>query len=424
MKNSETERELTELIKSTLDNYHEDYIPGAWENFADNRRRRKRIILFRIATGIAACLMIGWLGFHSINQNSHIKPETAVVNSNPDKAPVVKEPLVIDKPIAKNNETEQKTNNNNNILSSSKKNIAPVNVYKSDYKAVADNQPTLTQLPEIKDSAAREMITIPSATDTLKSFLASSANPVDSTADLKGFQNLSGLSETPKSQSIEEQLNLQRIAENSARISVKRKIRFGINISPGVNSTQTGSAFNYSGGINTDIALFSNIQLSTGLQIEHQSVINGGQNNSAVSSALTKADLVNLDIPLNITWKFFSDKSKSFYVSGGVSSLAYLSEKYDKTTYTQQISEVRTMALGVEKVAYSVEDLQSTVQTTEPSFNSFDIAGRLNILFGMEQRLSPKLYLHFEPYIKIPVSGLASENLRFSTGGITCKISF
>ena len=66
MKNSETDRELNDLIKGTLDNYEEQYILGSWENFVRIRKRRKKLILWFSCTGIAASLLIGWLGFRFI----------------------------------------------------------------------------------------------------------------------------------------------------------------------------------------------------------------------------------------------------------------------------------------------------------------------------------------------------------------------
>ena len=165
--------------------------------------------------------------------------------------------------------------------------------------------------------------------------------------------------------------------------------------------------------------------ISTGLQIEHQDVINKSSDNPAwIPPEKTQAELVDLDLPLNITWKFLIRKSTCYYLSSGISSVIYLSEKYTSTSYSQKIVQTVEMDGGVPNVTYQLENVKTTEQKTEAPFNTFDFAGRINIMLGFEQHLSSRLFLHLEPYIKIPVSQLATENLRFTTRGITCKISF
>lgn len=426
MKSSETEREITELIKTTLDNYQEDYIPGAWENFVSIRKRKKKIIFLRIASGIAACLIIGLLGLQYFSSDHLVKQDTAIVKNDRRQKPLVKDSIdktdapQADKAGSRELLADQNTDNRE----------TPKSVYQSAKTKVVvkdsnDAKNKSSQLAEVatqlnNGAGEKNSTAIPSSANVVENTQKQSGNRTDSTVNKADSKP----SKPAEKKAFSEQELLRRFAANDIQSSEKRKIRVGINFSPGVSSTQMGSAFTYSGGVSTDIKLFSNILLSTGLQIEHQSVKNGNNATASLSAARTKADLVNLDLPLNITWKFISGKSKSFYVSGGVSSLAYLSEKYDKTISIRQIAEVKTVAAGMEKLSYKMENIETKSETTEPSFNSLDIAGRLNLIFGMEQRLSPKLYLHLEPYMKIPVSGLATENLRFSTGGVTCKISF
>jgi len=138
----------------------------------------------------------------------------------------------------------------------------------------------------------------------------------------------------------------------------------------------------------------------------------------------TKATLVDLDIPLNITWKFLVRKSTSYYVSGGISSVVYLSEKYANTSYSQQMVAVVEVNDYKPSITYQKENVKTTEQTTEDPLSTFDFASRVNIIFGYEQHLSSKLFLHVEPYLKIPISDLATQNIKYTTGGITCKISF
>ena len=204
-----------------------------------------------------------------------------------------------------------------------------------------------------------------------------------------------------------------------------QKFRLGVNVSPGVTSTNTASSFNFSGGINADYDLSHSFRFSTGIQVEHHNVINESSDNPAwIPSGQTQADLVDLDLPLNLTWKFLVRKSTCYYLSGGISSVIYLSEKYTNISYTQKMVEIVDMSEGAPSVAYELENVKNTEQTTEAPLSTFDFAGRINIIFGFEQHISSRLFLHLEPFIKIPVSDLATENLKFTTSGITCKISF
>jgi hypothetical protein len=206
-------------------------------------------------------------------------------------------------------------------------------------------------------------------------------------------------------------------------------VLLGFNLSPGINSTSTGASFNYAGGVNMEIALLPELSLSTGVQIEHQTVetVNSVAN-AAIPSDHMNANLTNLDIPINITWRFLTKgvgKEKySYYISGGVSSLAYLGERYVKTTYRQEVREQLNMVASEAKMTYKLENFATTSENKEEPFNAFDVAGRINLIFGIERKISQDLNLHIEPYVKIPLSGLGSENMKFMTSGITCKISF
>jgi len=204
-----------------------------------------------------------------------------------------------------------------------------------------------------------------------------------------------------------------------------KKVRFGINIAQGINSTSTASASNYSGGVNIDIPLWGKLEISTGMQIEQQNVVSKSSDGlAAIPSDIKRASLLNFDFPLNIKWKIFSRKTGSYYISGGISSLAYLSEKYTTTSQRQELRET-AMAVGEgEAKTYKLENVETTTSITPNVSSPFDIAGRLNISIGYEKQISPALYLHIEPFLKIPVSGLANENLRFVTSGITFKLSF
>jgi hypothetical protein len=399
MKNSETDRELNDLIKATLDNYEEQYILGSWENFVRVRKRRKKLIFWFTCTGIAASLLLGWLGFR------FILPGT--FNSNSDLQQQNTSKLEIS--LEKDTLNEHKIARQLQTIPAENKKTKEGIFYKtlvSSGEAQSINQ---TQ-KELRDSLNILRTSELSTSGSVSDNYVSEAHRADTTGNKPVFR----------------QADVNMIPENNlSENNRSQKFRFGVNVSPGVTSTSTASSFNFSGGVNADYEFSRSFRFSTGVQVEHQNVINESSDNPAwIPSGQTQADLVDIDLPLNLTWKFLIRKSACYYLSGGISSVIYLSENYTSTSYTQKMVGTVEMNDGVPNVAYQLENVISVEQETEAPLSTFDFAGRINIIFGFEQHLSSRVFLHFEPYIKIPVSELATQNLRFTTSGITCKISF
>jgi hypothetical protein len=431
MKNSETDSEFFDLIKNTLDNYEEHYILGSWENYVKQRKKRRKIILWRIGTGIAASLIIGWLGFRLI-------PSPALINSSdsakqsPRFSNVVI-PAAIDSLdnsilIRKLPSGKKETNLTGNDASARTSNNRSVYMLRNRVADTSKESQAMSDKLLASDAISNQEAYISDRADsqnlpdTLKAGISQSPNSTDT--GKSGYET--GRSDSSGYKAPYTQPDpLISIEKDIANRPSDQKFRFGVNISPGVTSTSTASSFNYSGGINADYTFLTAFRLSTGLQIEHLSVVNNvPSEDPALPGGETKAELVDLDIPLNITWKFLVRKSTSYYVSSGISSVVYLSEKYANTSYSQQMVEVVEVKDWKPNITYQMQNVKTTEQTSEEPLSTFDFASRVNIIFGFEQHLSSKLFLNVEPYLKIPISELATQNIKYTTGGITCKISF
>ncbi|MEN6619444.1 MAG: outer membrane beta-barrel protein [Rikenellaceae bacterium] len=377
------DKELSELIKETIAGYEEEYVAGAWENFVNKRKRRKKIIYLRFAAGVAASILLWLLGLNIYDKEQ--PASTTSPYTNPTQST---QEISVDSSIPDKVQTVAKK-----ILASN--------------RAISPTTRSYANINKLETAVSFEITT--KRADSVKAVFNTSPT-TDSTRGSRVAESI-----------IDQKKEANQIKTEQS----KRKVKFGINVAQGINSTSTASSHSYSGGVNIDIPLIGQLQLSTGLQVEHQSVVSKkSDGNSAIPADRNRASLINLDFPLNITWKFFSRKSNSYYISGGISSLAYLSEKYTTTSYKQEVKEAVTL-LGTEEArTYKLENVETTTTHSGEPSNAFDIAGRINISLGIEKQLSPKLYLHVEPYLKIPVSGLATENLKFTTSGIICKISF
>ena len=411
MKKFKTDSEISNLIRKSLENYEEEYIQGSWENFLQKRKRNDRKLFWLIASGVAACLLIGFAGLSYLHvENRNI--QNSVVQQS---VPVTLKTPAIDKKSEENKSpliAALKTTNNNK----SKKTASIVLPGKMEYLVTeeANNQTGNQQ-------------TIGLAADTAKkiTLLASdiARQPDKSKADtVKSSSNAMTRKPTSTFQNIQPSKENRDVASATGR-----KVRFGINFSPGVNSAQTSGSLDYTGGVSADITLSQKFLLSTGLQVQNQHVdqkIAGIVSSTSAPQDETKTKLINLDVPLNIIWKFFSVKSNSWYVSAGVSSLVYLNQQDVNTKYSNLLVPVSLKVGGSDVKTYDIVSQVSVTQNTVTPSQTLDLAGRINLMVGFETKLSNRMLLHFEPYAKIPSPGQTSNSLNQTTTGINFKVSF
>jgi hypothetical protein len=411
-KQDQTESKIFAQIKQSLEQYEESYIPGSWEGFVQKRKQNKRRLLLRIASGIAACLLIGYIGTNLIMPE---KREAAI--------PIAEQ---VSQPSTKAITPELKTTEN------TIQNVVPVKPQASRNKIynseTMSTSVTRSIIPAETDHQAKEFLVVTNDTTNstkkelailVSSILPPQKNKVDSTTNRI---------DTIRKNTSPTVLDHQPLGEKQTLASItKRKIRFGVSFSPGVNTNQTTGSLNYMGGVSADIPLFSNFQLSTGLQLENQNFVRKIPGIVAASSAPqneTQSKLLNLDLPLNITWRFLSGKSNSYYVSTGMSSLVYLKQENKNTNYSQMLVPASSVVAGDEVKSYNVIEQVSVTRNSVDPVQTFDFAGRINIMVGIEKKLTDKIYLHIEPYSKIPTSGQSSGNLNHTTTGVNFKISF
>jgi hypothetical protein len=427
MENSETDREITDLIKSTLDNYEEQYILGSWENFSRRRRRRKKLILLLGGTGIAASLLIGWIGVRFILTGPlSSSPESQVKGISSLEFSPERDTIMSQSPLL-NIETISAGKDGSGIAghdpalhseSGSRVNNQAQNMIPVTLNTVREEEgDTSVSAPEIYPSE-KSMAYLP------KDIRALSADSVTDITDSLVSEDYR--SDSAESTPVYREADIMISPDNEMVDKAgSKRIRLGVNVSPGVTSTSTASSFSYSGGVNADLDLSRSFRLSAGVQVERQDIINENPDSPDwIPPEQTQAEILNLDLPLNITWKFLIRKSSCYYISSGISSIVYLSEKYTNTSYTQKMVQTVDMMDGEPNISYQLENVKTTQEETEPPLNTFDFAGRVNIMIGFEQHLSSRLFLHLEPYIKIPLSELGTQNIKYTTSGITCKISF
>lgn len=115
------------------------------------------------------------------------------------------------------------------------------------------------------------------------------------------------------------------------------------------------------------------------------------------------ADCRVLDIPLNISYKFFNRKNTTISVGSGISSYIMLREDY-RFTYDEND--------GNNPLAYHVVNENQHWLSV------------LNFQANVQQRLSSRLSIGLQPYMKIPLSNIGFAGVKLHSLGMAANLSW
>ena len=270
-------------------------------------------------------------------------------------------------------------------------------------------------------------VVIDSAKTTAQAFSSSLAGKKDNTANLqqpvvisKAMQQL-----FDKEDKAKKNTEIQQTTAN--------KIALGVYAASYVNYAKGSQRqFNNGVGISSDIRLTDNLSLSTGMAIGQNTlaynstmpsmpvaaamVATNSRNFTASASMLPliiptsknlNANLVNLDVPVNLKYNF-NPQTGNTYVAAGLSSGTFINESYN-TTYSYN--------------SPGNASVQQSEDVNHKSFDNFYFAQMVNLAFGVGYPLG-RNKLFIEPFLKYPLNGLGDQHILFGSGGINLKFNF
>lgn len=196
----------------------------------------------------------------------------------------------------------------------------------------------------------------------------------------------------------------------------------------------SSSSMNLGAGVSSGISLSKRFTLIAGLALAKNTLVfdsevpansyvqflnstpldQKSQNLLATSSVAQiskfEAQLLNLDIPVNIKYSLSREPDKVF-VTAGLSSYTYLNEAYTYS-YNYLTSGSNSFSSGS----------SSNDKVINKNFGKFDLAQTLNLSFGFTHTAKVQRFV-IEPFIKYPLGTLGSQNIRFGSAGINFKLS-
>lgn len=445
-----SEEELIQQVKSVFEDYNDGFADHGWAELRKKypEKESKRLPIWWLTGAAAALLIVVGLYFNDTFEKQHIKLKVHQVKDQTNKdADVVK-------PQQEEAYAELKPNKNSNTTSNrgiagSGNNASGIKNSNTTEADIAKNSASknIEVLPATvtKDAAVqqKDRVSAVKATNEQASLLAinsTTQNPVVAQkSEVTATADIKEIIPSPEKKSTEEFLKEQSklLAKSEKKVEKKNQSKTTFDVF-------TGTFFNYHDnndaklsaglGLNANIKVAKNVVLSIGAGVSQNKV--GYENkvpvevtqsmfaarDNALSLAPTNATysatatndvsfngrLLSIDLPL--AFKFFPTKKQDFYISTGINSSTYLSQKY---TYNYNVSN-----FGVQNGA-----AQAQQQTEEINLGGFDFANNAIIAVGFNQNLGKNILI-FEPYYKPALNTMGNKNLRISSAGINLKFNF
>lgn len=363
MKKIEDNKILDEII-SSLKNYNEDYIEGSWERFQKKRvhKKKRKVLITILSGGIAAMFLLSIIIYTTLQHNVEPRTQTTL-------------------------RIEQKKIENN--MPSLKADSIPMQGREIPSIKIIESKKI-----QLSDKSERLVIASASKLMSEKTHLNQENNKTIVPADSNKVTDIAF-----KDTAITKTLN-EIIYKPPKNKSNHKKFSFGFLVKESMNSTHSSSSISFAFGIVNEVKLNNKLSFNTGLILDRYNL--NYKHNKVYSNddpISVNAELVCLDIPLNIRMQVAEMRQSNIFVSGGISTLAFIREKYNH------------------KYVFG-DPTETTV-----NFGNINFAGQLNLSSGWQYRISNKMNFTVEAYMKIPLYKLAEENLHFYQSGVSIKIS-
>lgn len=452
-----SDEKLVQQIKSVFEDYNDGLGEQGWAELRKKypERENKKLPIWWL-TGIAATLLVvvGLYFNNSVDTEKVIlRANTSQIDSSIKQNTENSDNIEVDlaktsKPSATEN-TQKIAPTENKVLRESVENINSVaqteqfiavqNKPASDFKNITEKPNQITTENQSKTSTVIDNNTVITSAQTDGG--NTGKNPIDNAIATIQKDNKPNNETKPTKLTTEEFLTEQSkiIASNENKKDKKN----------GASKTTidvfTGTFFNYHDdneaklsagvGLNANVKVAKNVILSLGAGISQNKVNyenkvpaqvseamfaakNNALNDAPVSGMSYSATATNdlsfngsmLSIDLPMVVKLYPTNKQDFYISTGINSSTYLSQKY---TYNYSLSN------------FAVQNgtAQPQKQTEKSNFGGFDFANSAIFAIGINQNIGKNILI-FEPYYKPALNTMGDKNLRISSAGINLKFNF
>jgi len=429
------DKKLAERIVQVFDEYEDDSADQGWEQLRLKYQapQRRSSIVYWLGSAAAILLLIAgvWLLYPKNEQIQLASQEKPTESILPQEKSI--------------SETRDKDGDRSDELTAERKNAEETTFYvaKSGKRNVELNLPAEEQPVSFTISAAKDTLTttVLEQAPVIVSADTKEQMPEQATA-VPGEVRRPQAAAVPESYDQLQQAKRELLADegsNRKEKSKDSKLSFSLYAGSHVSYAEgSKSRVNTGVGISSELALTSKLKLTTGVSIAQNSlrydsripeqaaasflsstmstsknlmVAGPDAKTSAINYSIHgyDASLMGLDVPVNLKYTFF-EKRNELYLVAGLSSNFFFDETY---TYDYGYNSIHVS---------SVESFPNEKTTTNTS--SFDFARMLNLSVGYGYPIGKQSKLSLEPFLKYPLGGLGSQDIRFSSAGLNLKWNF
>jgi hypothetical protein len=420
------EEELITHIKNSLTGHEEEYTPGAWEKFNKKEQTRPAIIYWIGGLSSAAAILLISFGLifylnieNEVNLADHNVVENHTLTPSPDPA----------------------TDENNSSFTGGNENAkkGKSSITGANKSSIAVN----SQLAQVGKSKTNEAILNQTITAALNNSNAS-INPVTPGNDEFKRRDPVVVLTTPD-QTIEsaknpitlneflaKENNLKATGNDKAsKHTASDKWDLGIVVAP---SFGNNDKLNMGYGVSMAYNLNSKVSVGSGLSYNEMGASKEITGNSAPNSPSTNAlvsdtkslqsvntQVSGIDIPLEVRYNL----SSRFYANVGVSAFAVINRQQNNV-YLQGTVVQRSAANAFGDLQPQTFLVTEKVSEKAPQAvdESSKLIGFYNFSFGYKQKIGKDKSIGIEPFMKVPMKDVTSENLRLLGTGLKLKFDF
>lgn len=454
----ESEEDLVQQIKSVFQDYNDGLSEQGWNELRKKfpEKESKKLPIWWLSGIAATLLVVAGLYFYNGSGNEKVilrantsQKDTSFNNGIADDFKVQTDIANATKPAISENKTEKTAPS---VTLDLRKNLQKDNhqgIKTKDQLIAVQQNPLVTDKEKIQNPVVNNQLNNNLVIDN-NAIIASvqtnanqgNAKAIDNngnTAEAGGKPNAAtNTTKLTTEEFLNEQSKILAANDNSKDISKNKSSKTTFDVF-------TGTFFNYHNdneaklsagvGLNANVKVAKNVVLSFGAGISQNKISYENSVPTEISQAMfaSKGNALNaapvtgmaysatatndvsfngrlLSVDLPMVVKFFPSKKQDFYISTGINSSTYLSQKY---TYNYSWSNF----------GYRNGEAQTQQQTDQSSLSGFDFANSAIIAIGINQNLG-KNVLIFEPYYRPSLSTMGDKNLRISSAGLNLKFNF